>query len=61
LTAAIIRVANDDPAFFELFVAHLLVRTIGVEADLIDQLFNSRNMSRPSLCAMDAGRRTSIT
>jgi CRP/FNR family transcriptional regulator, cyclic AMP receptor protein len=39
--AAIIRVIHDEPAFSEMFIAHLLARTIRVEEDLIDQLFNS--------------------
>ena len=39
--AAIIDVIHDEPAFSELFIAHLLGRTIRVEADLVDQLFNS--------------------
>jgi CRP/FNR family cyclic AMP-dependent transcriptional regulator len=39
--AAIIRVIHEQPAFSEMFMAHLLGRTIRVEADLIDQLFNS--------------------
>jgi len=39
--AAIIRVTHDEPAFSEMFIAHLLARTIRVEVDLIDQLFNS--------------------
>ena len=39
--AAIIRVIHIEPAFSELFIAHLLDRTIRVEADLVDQLFNS--------------------
>jgi CRP/FNR family cyclic AMP-dependent transcriptional regulator len=39
--AAIVRVIHDEPAFSELFIAHLLARTIRVEADLVDQLFNS--------------------
>jgi CRP/FNR family transcriptional regulator, cyclic AMP receptor protein len=39
--AAIIRVLHDEPAFSEMFIAHLLARTIRVEEDLIDQLFNS--------------------
>lgn len=30
-----------DPAFSEVFIAHLLGRAVRVEADLIDQLFNS--------------------
>ena len=39
--AAILRVIHQEPAFAELFIAHLLDRTIRVEADLVDQLFNS--------------------
>ena len=39
--AAIIRVIHIEPAFSEMFIAHLLDRTIRVEADLVDQLFNS--------------------
>jgi len=38
---AIVRVIHKEPAFSELFIAHLLGRTIRVEADLVDQLFNS--------------------
>ena len=39
--AAIIRVLHEEPAFSEMFISHLLARTIRVEADLVDQLFNS--------------------
>jgi CRP/FNR family transcriptional regulator, cyclic AMP receptor protein len=39
--AAIIRLLQDDPGFSEKFMSHLLARSIRVEADLIDQLFNS--------------------
>jgi CRP-like cAMP-binding protein len=39
--AAIIRVLHDEPGFSEMFVSHLLARTIRVEEDLVDQLFNS--------------------
>ena len=39
--AAILRVIRQEPAFAELFIAHILDRTIRVEADLVDQLFNS--------------------
>jgi CRP/FNR family transcriptional regulator, cyclic AMP receptor protein len=38
---AIVRVLNEEPAFSELFVSHLLARNARVEADLIDHLFNS--------------------
>jgi CRP/FNR family cyclic AMP-dependent transcriptional regulator len=39
--AAVIRVLHEEPAFSEVFVSHLLARNIRMEADLIDQLFNS--------------------
>src|SRR3984893_14667017 len=39
--AAIVRVIHQEPAFSGMFIAHLLGRAIRVEADLVDQLFNS--------------------
>src|SRR5438105_14649879 len=39
--ADITRVIHEEPAFAELFIAHLLARNLRVEADLVDQLFNS--------------------
>ncbi|HEX8167636.1 MAG TPA: Crp/Fnr family transcriptional regulator [Beijerinckiaceae bacterium] len=39
--AAVIRVLHEEPAFSELFMTYLLARNIRMEADLIDQLFNS--------------------
>lgn len=39
--ADIIRVIHEEPAFAELFIAHLLNRNARVEEDLVDQLFNS--------------------
>ncbi len=39
--SAIIKVIHEEPAFSEVFIAHLLGRGIRVEADLVDQLFNS--------------------
>jgi len=39
--AAIVRVLHEEPAFSEMFISHLLGRAIRVEADLVDQLFNS--------------------
>ena len=39
--AAITKVLHKESAFAELFIAYLLGRTIRVEADLMDQLFNS--------------------
>ncbi len=38
---AVVRVLQQEPAFSEIFIAHLLDRNIRVEADLVDHLFNS--------------------
>jgi CRP-like cAMP-binding protein len=38
---AIMHVIHQEPAFSEMFIGHLLGRAIRVEADLVDQLFNS--------------------
>jgi CRP-like cAMP-binding protein len=35
------RLLHEQPAFAEMFVAHLLSRVIRYEADFVDQLFNS--------------------
>jgi len=39
--AVITRVIHEEPTFAEQFIAHLLARNSRVEADLVDQLFNS--------------------
>jgi CRP/FNR family transcriptional regulator, cyclic AMP receptor protein len=39
--STIIQVIHQEPAFSEKLIAHLLARSIRVEADLIEQLFNS--------------------
>jgi CRP-like cAMP-binding protein len=39
--SAVVEVIHREPAFSEMFIAHLLGRTLRVEADLVDQLFNS--------------------
>jgi CRP/FNR family cyclic AMP-dependent transcriptional regulator len=38
---AMIRALRDDPTFSQLFMAYLLSRNVQIEADLVDQLFNS--------------------
>ena len=38
---AMIRKLRDEPAFSQLFMAYLLSRNVQIEADLVDQLFNS--------------------
>ena len=38
---AMIDVLHNEPAFSELFMAHLLTRNLRIQEDLVDQLFNS--------------------
>ena len=56
--AAIIRVLHEEQAFSEFFVSHLLARTIRVEADLVDQLFNSteKRLARALLLLANFGK-----
>jgi CRP/FNR family transcriptional regulator, cyclic AMP receptor protein len=58
--AAIVRVIHEEPAFSEMFIAHLLGRTIRVEADLVDQLFNSseKRLARMLLLLANFGKET---
>jgi CRP/FNR family cyclic AMP-dependent transcriptional regulator len=39
--ASMIRLLQDEPTFSEVFMAYLLSRNARIEADLVDQLFNS--------------------
>jgi CRP/FNR family transcriptional regulator, cyclic AMP receptor protein len=56
--ATMIRVIHEEPAFAEMFVSHLLARTIRVEADLVDQLFNSseKRLARALLLLANFGK-----
>ncbi len=56
--AAMIRVLHDEPAFSEMFVSHLLTRTVRVEEDLVDQLFNSseKRLARALLLLANFGK-----
>jgi hypothetical protein len=49
---------HQEPAFSEMFVSHLLARTIRVEADLVDQLFNSseKRLARALLLLANFGK-----
>jgi CRP-like cAMP-binding protein len=38
---AMVRALRDHPTFSQLFMAYLLSRNVRIEADLVDQLFNS--------------------
>jgi len=56
--ADVIRVIHEEPAFAELFIAHLLSRNIRVEEDLVDQLFNSseKRLARVLLLLANFGK-----
>jgi CRP/FNR family cyclic AMP-dependent transcriptional regulator len=55
---AIMRLLRSEPTFAEMFVAHLLLRTIRVEEDLVDQLFNSseKRLARALLLLANFGK-----
>jgi CRP/FNR family cyclic AMP-dependent transcriptional regulator len=54
----IIRVLHDEPAFFEMFLSHLLARKTKVEEDLIDLFFNSseKRLARALLLLANFGK-----
>ena len=56
--ADIVRVIHEEPAFAELFIAHLLARNSRVEEDLVDQLFNSseKRLARTLLLLANFGK-----
>jgi CRP-like cAMP-binding protein len=56
--SAIIRVLHEEPTFSEVFVAHLLARSIRIEEDLVDQLFNSseKRLARALLLLANFGK-----
>ncbi len=56
--AEMVRVLHEEPAFGELFMAHLLTRSSRVEEDLVDQLFNSseKRLARTLLLLANFGR-----
>jgi CRP/FNR family transcriptional regulator, cyclic AMP receptor protein len=56
--AAMIRVLHEQPAMSEMFMAFLLSRNIQIEADLVDQLFNSseRRLARLLLLLANFGK-----
>jgi CRP-like cAMP-binding protein len=57
----ITRVIHKEPAFAELFIAHLLHRNSRVEEDLVDQLFNSseKRLARTLLLLANFGKEAS--
>ena len=56
--SALVRVLREEPAFSEMFVLHLLTRTIRVEEDLVDHLFNSseKRLARALLLLANFGK-----
>jgi CRP-like cAMP-binding protein len=38
---AMIRLLHEEPAFSDRFISYMLTRNMRIEADLVDQLFNS--------------------
>jgi CRP/FNR family cyclic AMP-dependent transcriptional regulator len=56
--AAMFRILREEPAFSEMFVKHILTRTIRVEEDLVDQLFNSseKRLARTLLLLANFGK-----
>jgi CRP/FNR family transcriptional regulator, cyclic AMP receptor protein len=56
--ADITRVIHEEPAFAELFIAHLLARNLRVEEDLVDQLFNpsEKRLARVLLLLANFGK-----
>jgi CRP-like cAMP-binding protein len=56
--AAMIRALHDEPECSELFMSYLLNRTIRVEADLVDHLFNSseKRLARALLLLANFGK-----
>jgi CRP/FNR family cyclic AMP-dependent transcriptional regulator len=56
--AEMVRVMHAEPAFAEMFVAHLLTRNSKVEEDLVDQLFNSseKRLARTLLLLANFGK-----
>jgi CRP/FNR family cyclic AMP-dependent transcriptional regulator len=56
--SAIVLAIHEEPAFSEMFIAHLLARTIRVEEDLVDQLFNSseKRLARALLLLANFGK-----
>ncbi len=56
--AALIRILHDEPEFSAFFISYLLARTIRVEEDLVDQLFNSseKRLARALLLLANFGK-----
>jgi CRP-like cAMP-binding protein len=60
--AAMVRILREEPTFAELFISHLLSRNIRIEADLVDQLFNSseKRLARILLLLAHFGKESKV-
>jgi len=56
--SGVIRLLHDQPAFSDMLLHHLLSRNIRIEADLVDQLFNSseKRLARVLLLLANFGK-----
>jgi CRP/FNR family cyclic AMP-dependent transcriptional regulator len=56
--AEMMRLLHEDSSFSEMFISHQLARTARVEADLVDQLFNSseKRLARALLLLANFGK-----
>ena len=56
--AEIGRAIHNEPAFAEFFISHILVRNSRIQADLVDQLFNSteKRLARALLILANFGK-----
>jgi CRP-like cAMP-binding protein len=56
--ATVVEVLRREPAFAELLLAYMLTRTIRIEEDLVDQLFNSseKRLARALLLLANFGK-----
>jgi CRP-like cAMP-binding protein len=54
----VLRVLQDEPAFSQMFISHILARSARVEEDLVDQLFNSteKRLARVLLLLANFGK-----
>jgi CRP/FNR family transcriptional regulator, cyclic AMP receptor protein len=61
--AEMIRILHAEPAFAEMFMAHLLHRTSRIQEDLVDQLFNSseKRLARALLLLANFGKDDALT
>jgi CRP/FNR family cyclic AMP-dependent transcriptional regulator len=55
-----VRLLHEKPAISDRFIVHMLIRTIRIEEDLIDHLFNSseKRLARALLLLADYGKQT---